>query len=110
MILSHRFKEEDKCRVWTGREYCQVCGSNQNCSLHHIIGCKEDNSDSILNSIMLCNKCHKEADGHNVSDISFQEKYINITLKVADSEFYDWVKRDFLFIENCQKKGMVLEL
>jgi 5-methylcytosine-specific restriction endonuclease McrA len=107
MKLQNRFKEDDKIRVWSQKQYCQECGSNQNCSLHHICGTE---SDSIINSIMLCYKCHKIADGHNVSDIKFQQRYINKTLVIIREECYEWVERDRVFINNCIVKGMVLLL
>lgn len=107
MVLKNRFKEEDKIRVWSQKQYCQDCGSNQNCSLHHILGTI---SDSILNSIMLCYKCHKIADGHNVSDTKFQQKYLNITLITIKEECYSLVKRDFVFIDICKDRGLVILL
>ena len=65
MNLKNRFKEEDKIRYWIDHPYCAICRSNENCSLHHIDGCKQIYHSSILNSIMLCYKHHREADGHN---------------------------------------------
>lgn len=107
MQLKNRFKEEDKIRVWSQRQYCQLCGSNAVCSLHHILGTE---SDSILNSIMLCHKCHKYADGHNVSDTLYQSSLINITLVIVKDEEYEFVQRDLDFIKTCEQKGIVLLL
>jgi hypothetical protein len=42
--------------------YCRKCKSNNNCSLHHIYSTI---SSSAINSIWLCEECHKEADGFN---------------------------------------------
>jgi hypothetical protein len=105
MELKNRFHEEDKARVWTYRPYCQECGSNRLCSLHHICGTI---SDSILNSIMLCNIHHKKADGHNVSDRKFQQRYIKMTLKIAKEEGYILVDRDKEFLDFCSKNNIVL--
>ena len=111
MKLANRFKDEDKIRVWSQRQYCQNCGSNQVCSLHHILGTC---SDSILNSIMLCHKCHKTADGfnigHNIESRIFQGRYLNLTLAVARDECYEYVKRDYDFEKHCVKIGIVLLL
>ena len=89
MKLKNRFSEEDKIRVWQYHQYCGLCRSNEMCSLHHIIGTK---SSSILNSIMLCFKCHKYADGHNVSDKEFQQKLIDYTSRHIKS--FDYILKD----------------
>ena len=94
MILSKRFKEIDKHRVWEDHKFCAKCGSNQNCSLHHILGTV---SDSILNSIMLCYEHHKEADGHNVSDKEFQAPLLQYTIKQALKEDYKLKIEDLFF-------------
>lgn len=110
MLLGNRFKTEDKYRLWTGRGYCQLCGSNQNCSAHHTTGCKADNSDSILNSVMVCFECHSKLDGQNVDNIKLQNELINKTLKIAREEDYYFVQRDYLFLKDCENRGMVLLL
>lgn len=73
MKLRNRFREEDKIRVWVDHPYCVICGSNQNCSLHHIDGCKKSMHASIYNSVMLCHRHHKEADTHNTESPASQE-------------------------------------
>ena len=109
MQLANRFKEEDKIRVWSQHQYCQDCGSNQVCSLHHIVGTR---SDSILNSIMLCHKCHKKADGYNIGNNresrQFQFRYINMTMGVAIEEGYVLVERDDIFLKICVEDGFML--
>ena len=94
MILKNRFKEEDKIRVWGSNPYCAICGSNYICSLHHILGTE---SDSILNSVMLCINHHKEADGHNVSDQKYQAPLLQYTLRQALKEGYELTKKDIHF-------------
>lgn len=65
MKLSNRFPDDEKMRVWLDHQHCVLCGSNNNLSLHHIDGCKQEYHRSIFNSSMLCHDCHKKADGHN---------------------------------------------
>jgi len=62
-------------RVWQDHPYCAICGSNQNCSLHHIDG---TTSSSIYNSIMLCHIHHKIADSHNTQSPLSQEFRANL--------------------------------
>ena len=111
MKLSNRFSDENKIRIWSGHQFCQNCGSNQGCSLHHIRGTV---SGSILNSIMLCNRCHKIADSKNIGNnnetIAFQQRYIDITSEIIKEEYYTLAKKDFLFITNCKEKGIVIQL
>jgi hypothetical protein len=59
---------------------------------------------------MLCNRCHKKADGHNVNDTKFQQRYINMTLRIAKEEYYEFIHEDNEFIGYCISKGMVLLL
>ena len=100
MRLANRFKEEDKLRVWSQHQYCAICLSNQNCSLHHILG---TSSDSILNSIMLCYEHHKEADGHNISDVEYQKPLLQYTIKLALKEGYEFNQNDLEFYKNNKK-------
>lgn len=90
MKLKNRFREEDKRRVWEDHQYCSLCSSNQNCSLHHIDG---TTSSSIYNAIMLCHDCHKKADCHNTQSplsTAFREKLRKIAYnKVKKSGHID---------------------
>ena len=70
MKLKNRFSDADKIRIWVDHQFCAVCKSNQNCSLHHIDGTV---SSSIYNSVMLCHLHHKEADTHNTQSVLSQE-------------------------------------
>ena len=68
------------------------------CSLHHIKGTE---SDSILNSSMLCHEHHTYGDGHNVSDKTFQAFLLNYTIRLVLKSGYEFQERDLLFyIEN----------
>jgi len=86
MKLSNRFPEDEKMRVWLDHQYCVLCGSHQNLSLHHIDGCKKEEHRSIFNSSMLCYTCHSKADGKNgVSSEheSFRQNLRNITFEIV---------------------------
>lgn len=100
MKLSNRFKEEDKQIVWQHHPYCVICKSNDKCSLHHIFGCKEKNNNSIINSIMLCHKHHKEADGHNVSNRKYQSYLFSLSIPIILNSGYKLKKRDALFYQH----------
>ena len=65
MKLNNRFDNADKMRMWMDTPWCAICKSNQGCSAHHIEGCKQNCHKSLLNSIMLCIRCHKLADTIN---------------------------------------------
>jgi hypothetical protein len=97
MQLKNRFKEEDKFRVWIDHQFCSICNSNQNCSLHHILGTC---SDSILNSSMLCHIHHKEADGHNVSDKEYQAPLLQYTMRQVLKTNYELTKKDIEFYKS----------
>lgn len=88
MKLRNRFSEADKLRIWSGHQYCTLCKSNQNCSLHHIDGTA---SSSIYNSVMLCHNCHKKADSHNTDSplsADFRKKLREYTYKLIQKEGY----------------------
>jgi hypothetical protein len=97
MQLSHRFKEIDKHRVWEDHKFCVLCGSNRGCSLHHVMSCKRDIDSSILNSSMLCDRHHREADGHNVSDAEYQSNLLQITIRIVLRSGYTLTKKDIEF-------------
>lgn len=54
---------------------CQLCGSNQNLHLHHILGRSKNLTDDPDNCIMLCQNCHLEVAHKN------QKKYRPILLE-----------------------------
>lgn len=91
MKLGNRFTEADKIRVWVDHQFCCICKSNQNCSLHHIAGCKDPEDQSIYNSSMLCHNHHKEADGHNTASVlskAFQDQLREYTYKHIQKQGY----------------------
>lgn len=97
MKLSNRFDNTDVMRVWLDHAFCCLCGSNQGCSAHHIMGCKRSIDSSVLNSAMLCHDCHKMADGRNVSDTDFQSNLLRITIRQALRSGYVLKKIDLDF-------------
>jgi hypothetical protein len=97
MKLANRFDDVDKQRVWLDHQFCSICSSNQICSLHHILGTC---SSSILNSIMLCFKHHKEADGHNVSDKEYQSPLLQYTMRQVLKTNYELTKKDIEFYKS----------
>ena len=62
MILQNNFSDWVKSWFWSNHNFCMKCSSNDKCSIHHIFG---RSSDSILNGVVLCDKCHRIADGVN---------------------------------------------
>jgi hypothetical protein len=100
MKLANRFDDVDKQRVWLDHQYCVKCGSNQICSLHHVTGSKMPNTDSILNSSMLCHIHHKEADGHNVSDKEYQSPLLQYTMRQVLKTNYELTKKDIEFYKS----------
>ena len=101
MKLKNNFKDEDKIRVWSDHPYCAKCGFNEGCALHHIDGRK---SSSIFNSIMLCHKCHKEADGHNVSDEEYKRSLNMISLPIILKTDYKMSKVDREYLESIKDR------
>jgi len=84
MKLKNRFKDEDKIRYWVDHPYCVICKSNQGCALHHI---DSTVSASIYNSVMLCDRHHREADTHNTdSPLSreYRAKLRNISYEIIE--------------------------
>lgn len=80
--------------------YCEKCGSNNNCSFHHIFG---RISNSALNCILLCEKCHKEADGFNritgMKGTPHRQELLEIRLKNLTKWEYEYTKKDKEFMQ-----------
>jgi len=105
-MLSHRFNDEEKNRVWCYEPYCALCNSNQGCALHHIYSCGFDGAESICNGIMLCQEHHRQADGHNQHQTGDErrQKYLAMALcqviksghifNDTDKKFLESVKAD----------------
>jgi hypothetical protein len=107
MRLSNRFSEEDKIVVWGDHPYCAYpnCMSNQNCSVHHIYGAKGTFNNSICNSIMLCYKHHKLADGHNIHAVGdpFRIMLLRIILIRLVRIKYRFKNRDERFLKDIKQ-------
>jgi hypothetical protein len=104
MILSNRFNDEDKARVWVYNPYCANCGSNYGVAGHHIYGCKMPNTNSIVNCILLCNDCHREADGQNTHQTGnpLRQKYLAIALRQVVKSGHQFTETDKKFLESIQ--------
>jgi len=104
MQLQNRFKDEDKIRVWIDHPYSALSGSNQNCSLHHIYSCSEDDTDSIYNGIMLDYEEHKEADTHNQFEMGDERriKYLALAIRQIMRSGYINKPRDIRFLEKIK--------
>ena len=106
MILSNRFKEEDKRKVYDDYEPCADCGRNDT-NLHHIDGCKEKYHSSIYNSVPLCLVCHKKADSFNVNGIKGEEirqRYTKYTLLKVMKSNYKNKPQDKDYLESIKER------
>jgi len=105
MKLGNRFNQGRKTRMWIDDPYCALCGSNQNCSVHHIYGCKEKHSSSLINSIMLCEMHHRQADTHNTHECGDEHriKYLSISLPRFVRYGFSFLKEDKGFIKSVQE-------
>lgn len=46
---------------------------------------------------MLCYEHHREADGHNVSDIKYQARLLQYTIRQAIKSYYELTEEDIHF-------------
>ena len=96
MKLSNSFLEGDRA-VYAFTYDCIVCGSNQDCELHHCLGRQGKYNNSILNSAMLCRKCHEKY-------TTLSKPYLlQTTLKLILKEGYDLKERDVRFYKTNKK-------
>jgi serine/threonine protein phosphatase PrpC len=104
-MLSHRFDNEEKARVWIYEPWCADCNSNQNCSIHHIYSCRADYTDSVCNGIMLCQNCHRIADGHNQHQTGdkLRQKYLAIALRQVVKSGHQFTEKDKKFLESVKE-------
>lgn len=73
---------------------CWVCGSNQGCELHHILGRV---SASPFNACVLCRKCHEKSPTLNKS------KLLKMAIKFCIEEQYEPNKTDIMFYQSNKK-------
>lgn len=73
---------------------CWVCGSNQGCELHHILG---RISSSPFNACVLCRKCHEKA------TTLHKEKLLKMAIKFCIREQYEPNKTDIKFYQDNKK-------
>lgn len=90
MKLKNDFLQIDR-DVYCFEHCCIECGSNQGCELHHILGRGGKYNNSILNSAMICRKCHE-----NYTSLD-KSKLLKQTLRFLLREGYELKKRDVMF-------------
>ena len=88
--MKNNFHENDR-DVYCFEHSCMECGSNQGCELHHILGRLGKHNDSILNSAMICRRCHE-----NYTFLD-KKKMLQYTIKFLLKEDYELKNRDILF-------------
>jgi len=98
MKLKFPFKDNIRWFWFDYHNYkCANCGGNgENCGgleIHHILGRV---SDSILNSIYLCKKCHNEV--RHTQEEHF--KYLNYTKDFVEEVGYVYIQSDIIFYQN----------
>jgi hypothetical protein len=103
-MLSNRFDDEEKARVWIYNPTCANCDSNQGVAGHHIYGCREKYTDSIVNCIFLCHLCHQEADGQNLHQTGnpLQIKYLGLALRQVVKSGHEFTEKDKRFLESVE--------
>lgn len=80
--------------LFTFEHSCWICGSNQGCELHHILGRV---SASPFNACVLCRACHEKAVMLN------KVKLLRIAIRFCIREGYEPTKKDILFYQNNKK-------
>lgn len=110
MQLANRFQPSRKMRMWVDCPFCAICGSNNNCSVHHIYGCKAPYTNSLCNSIMLCEECHRKADTHNTHECGngFRIGYLFIALNRFVKAGLVFLDVDKLFLKSIWEDVQVV--
>lgn len=90
MKLDNPFSLETRWLFFDVRFSCFNCGRN-NTELHHIAG---RISDSPLNAIVLCKRCHAVVNHSEQEEI----KYFKLTLKYLVSIDYTFTSGDIAFV------------
>jgi hypothetical protein len=90
MNLRNDFHSDDRS-YYAFEHSCVECDSNQGVELHHILGRGGKYNDSILNSSMICRKCHE-----NYTFLS-KSKLLQQTLRFLLKSDYKLKERDVLF-------------
>lgn len=98
--MSNEFSQEVRA-LNVFEPYCEVCHSNENCSLHHIYSRGFEGAESAVNAIYLCQTHHKEADAHNQlggKSKEFKQNLLKIRLKNLVRWGYEFKPVDKVFI------------
>ena len=104
MILSHRFNDEEKARVWCFHNWCANCQSNIGVAGHHIYGARGEHNNSILNCIFLCSACHLKADSENTHQTGspLRQKYLAMALRQVIKSGHIFNDTDKKFLESVK--------
>ena len=96
MDLRNNFTDEQKS-LWAFDYFCHapgehngICASNQGVSIHHVWG---RSSNSTLNSIPLCDECHRNYTFLDKSDL------LKTTIKHLVKIGYEFTKNDAMFYQ-----------
>lgn len=103
MKLKNDFKEEERY-LFLDKPYCWDCESNQQMSIHHVIGRK---SKSIFNARPLCHECHKKADTINTNGPKGKEyriKHLKEIIPFILKQGYKMQKHDYEFFEEVEEE------
>lgn len=96
MNLKNPFPRE-VINIYTFEYACSECGRcDRPLELHHILGRV---SNSALNSILLCSKCHKELPCQR----GYKEKWLEYTIRFLLSKNYQLTEKDIKFFEENRK-------
>lgn len=101
MQLKKRFSPYVKSLFASIQPCCQICDSNDMCSVHHIFSTI---SSSMINGITLCFSCHRKADCYNKgTTIESKEKRRHL-LKITMRAFYSdtWWE---MYLPEVEKKN-----
>jgi len=93
MKLKNNFSDITRA-LYSFEHNCWVCGSNDSCELHHILGRV---SSSPFNASVLCRKCHEK-----YTTIS-KEKLLKKAIKFCISEGYEPNNTDITFYKDNKK-------
>ena len=90
MQLKNDFHLEDRS-YYAFEKCCIECNSNQMIELHHVMGRGQKNSDSILNSALICRDCHA-----NYTSLD-KGKLLKKTLRFLLANNYKFKQKDIDF-------------
>ena len=99
--MANDFNKHDIQLIWQSHPYCAKCGSNQGCSVHHIMSRRMPHTNSVYNAIPLCITCHRKADTMNTGSKqskAFRQQLLKKTFHYVSISSYEvkQVDKDYL--------------